>query len=253
MTEQIIEMAIATALPIIDIICTSASPLLLLIIAFLGRAYLIKRDIKTGETVEKQERRFRELLARQIKVEQICNKTADKLDVNQTKEESSRRLIKSKNYYVSKFSKSSMKSLIGEIADSFTTTYSDIVNTYKINIDNINGINQSLETFISKSKQLLHKNYNELSELINEKLDIYYEFLTFNVEDVLTSPENHYEKKFEVACYLFLKSLLKDLLDDEEFVASQVELEEDDIILAPQRKHNRHVKQDKSAKKRGRK
>jgi hypothetical protein len=257
MTDQLVEIAVSTAIPILDIVCTSVSPILLVALTLIGRTYLKKRDKLTIVQNNKQDRVVADLISRILTVENICSKTADKLDVNETKEEGVKRLVKSKNYYLSKFHFSPMKTIVTGIAEKFVGTYSTITETYDIGIDSIVGINTSLNTFLSKARQIKCQHAEDtILELIREKLELHFDCLLHNVEEVLTSPENSYDKRFEKACYFFLKEFLKEMCDEDLDLIRHCEATKQtsqcfsipEEISAPTRKRNRKENQTKSSK-----
>jgi hypothetical protein len=95
--------------------------------------------------------------------------------------------------------------------------YKNIVKTFKIGIDSLEGVQNCLYNFMYKAKQIEGiKVPTAQNEFIRQKLDVHFGILISVIEEVLTSPENTYEKKFEIACFNFVRGFILDVESGDE-------------------------------------
>ena len=176
------------------------SPILLLLIATMGKVYLAKFERTSKEYNQK-----------------ICSdnqKIIDYFQMNLSNDTYIKKLYEVKNHFNHDFVETNLKNAMNEKANKFIETVENTLEHYDINIANLKHIIDEFTTARSYIRHRLEYYLGlEKSENFNKLLDQRFAEFINGVEDILTETNNHYKEKFICLCSHYLKTFIKDMRD----------------------------------------
>ena len=182
----------------IDIVTHSITPVLLLVITYLGKIYLAKIDGNNCRKFENIEKKIDEIQREHQAERELTENIIQLKNI--------------KNYFIKEIRDDNLRNAINEVADKLIDTISDILNIYKVDITNLHSIKNELKTVFSYSRnRLIEYVGREKAEQIYNLHKPKWKIFLNSVEDILTAPNNSYTEKFIILCANYLKSFLQDI------------------------------------------